>query len=64
MASANPKGAPMALADSNPDSLAKKFFVITLCGVVAYVCFVITMMSAPDKAETDVQDVGITVAHN
>ncbi|MDD9938152.1 MAG: hypothetical protein OXT09_31370 [Myxococcales bacterium] len=54
----------MAFADSNPDSLAKKFFVVTMCGVVAYVAFVLTMLSAPDKAETEQEDYGVTVAHN
>ena len=33
----------MALADSNPDSLAKKFFVITMVGVALYVGFVLTI---------------------
>ncbi|MGD8860561.1 MAG: hypothetical protein PVI30_11165 [Myxococcales bacterium] len=41
-------------ADATPEGLAKKFFLITMVGVVVYVGLVVVMMSRPEKSETDV----------
>jgi hypothetical protein len=48
---------------ANPDALAKKFFVITLLGVLTYVTAVITLLStAPEHSGNQGEEPSVTVA--
>ena len=48
-------------ANATPDALTKKFFIVTLLGVVAYLTAVIVLMlTTPAKLPTDTPDQGVT----